>query len=106
MSTSPASTRTNRPTSRTTACWTEPSMTGESSNPTHDPQDPTKESTMASNDNLTDEEEERITIAAATGRPITAGAAAGPVTTNLPTSGGPTERVSKSFILWLVLLSF
>ncbi|MET0715132.1 MAG: MFS transporter [Microbacterium sp.] len=61
---------------------------------------------MTSNDNLSTEEQERITIAAATGRPITAGAAAGPVTTSMPNIDGPTARVSKSFILWLVLMSF
>lgn len=61
---------------------------------------------MTLNDSLSAAEEERITIAAATGRPIIAGAAAGPVTTTMPTADGPTERVSKSFIVWLVLISF
>ena len=61
---------------------------------------------MNANDDLTAEEAERITLAAATGRPVTAGPAAGPLTTTVPTENGPTARVSKSFILWLVLLSF
>ncbi|WP_345800122.1 MFS transporter [Microbacterium sp. AZCO] len=61
---------------------------------------------MNDHDDLTATEEERILIAAATSRPTTAGPAAGPVTTNLPTTDGPTKKVSKSFILWLFFLNF
>jgi MFS family permease len=62
--------------------------------------------TTATENGPASEEEQRIIVAAATGRPVTAGAAAGPATTNLPTDSGPTERVSKSFILWLFLMNF
>lgn len=61
---------------------------------------------MSANDDRTAEQAERITIAAAAGRPITAGPAAGPLTTTVPTENGPTKRVTKGFILWLVLLNF
>ena len=61
---------------------------------------------MSANDDLTADEAERITIAAAAGRPMTAGPAAGPLTTTVPTDNGPTKRVTKRFILWLVLLNF
>src|SRR3954471_3180980 len=61
---------------------------------------------MSTHDDLTAEEAERITLAAATGRPLTAGPAAGPLTTTVPTENGPTQRVTKRFILWLVLMSF
>jgi len=61
---------------------------------------------MPDNNDLTEAEAERITVAAAAGRPITAGPAAGPLTTSLPAQDAPTQRVSKPFILWLVLLSF
>jgi MFS family permease len=61
---------------------------------------------MSTHDDLTEDEAERITLAAAAGRPMTAGPAAGPLTTTVPTADGPTKRVTKRFILWLVLLNF
>lgn len=61
---------------------------------------------MSPNDDLTADETERIALAAATGRPMTAGPAAGPLTTTVRTENGPTKRVTKGFILWLVLLNF
>ena len=61
---------------------------------------------MNTDDDLTADEAERITLAAATGRPMTAGPAAGPLTTTVRAENGPTEPVTKRFILWLVLLNF
>ena len=61
---------------------------------------------MNANDDLTADEAERITLAVAAGRPMTAGPAAGPLTTTVATDNGPTKRVTKRFILWLVLLNF
>ena len=61
---------------------------------------------MSTHDDLTEDEAERITLAAAAGRPMTAGPAAGPLTTTVPTADAPTKRVTKRFILWLVLLNF
>lgn len=61
---------------------------------------------MSKNDELTADEAERIIIAAAASRPVTAGPAAGPLTTNLPAPDGPTQRVSKGFILWMMLANF
>ena len=61
---------------------------------------------MNTNDDLSADEAERITLAVAAGRPMTAGPAAGPLTTTVATDNGPTKRVTKRFILWLVLLNF
>jgi MFS family permease len=61
---------------------------------------------MGINDELTPEESSRITIAAATARPMTSGTAAGPTTTNLPTPDGPSRPVSARFIVTMMLANF